>query len=170
MEGRFSCGGKLETRDLVSYKGAVLRGKCRATSFLYNKTSILRGNPVHSAPMKTATGIWDVLTNTILFLLGFALLVAVGVWYAPLIKQNQTMRADLDRLKAEVASEQARSHQLGTTLKLLNNDRRSQERLIREHLGYARPGETVFRFVEPSAAPVAPATTVTPAAPAAPGR
>ena len=107
--------------------------------------------------MKSATGIWDVLTNTILFLLGFALLVAVGVWYAPLIKQNQTMRADLERLKSDVATEQARSHQLGTTLKLLNNDRRSQERLIREHLGYAKPGETVFRFVDPTPQPIGPA-------------
>ena len=107
--------------------------------------------------MKPATGIWDVLTNTILFLLGFALLVAVGIWYAPLIKQNEKMRADYQRLKAEVATEQARSHQLGTTLKVLNNDRRSQERLIREHLGYAKPGETVFRFVEPAPQLVAPA-------------
>lgn len=109
--------------------------------------------------MKPATGIWDVLTNTILFLLGFALLVAVGVWYAPLFKQNQTMRAELERLKTEVAMEQTRSHQLGTTLKLLNHDRRSQERLIREHLGYARPGETVFRFVDPPPQPAAPAAS-----------
>ncbi len=120
--------------------------------------------------MKSATGIWDVLTNTILFLLGFALLVAVGVWYAPLIKQNQTMRADLDRLKSEVATEQARGHQLGTTLKLFNNDRRSQERLIREHLGYAKPGETVFRFVEPIPQTATPVAPVPAAAPAAPGR
>ena len=35
--------------------------------------------------MKSATGIWDVLTNAILVLLFVAVLVAVAVWYSPLI-------------------------------------------------------------------------------------
>lgn len=108
--------------------------------------------------MKSATGIWNVLTHAIIVLLCFALLVAVGIWYAPLFKQNQRLRAHLEQLRADVAAEQARSHQLGTTIKLFHNDRKSQERLIREHLGYARPGETVFRFIEPPAVPQPAAT------------
>ena len=110
--------------------------------------------------MKSATGIWDVLTNAILVLLFVAVLVAVAVWYSPLIKENQTMRAEIQRLKREGAQEDERKRQLDSTIALLRTDRKSQERLIREYLGYAKSDEMVFRFVEPVApapAPRAPA-------------
>lgn len=110
--------------------------------------------------MKSATGIWDVLTNAILVLLFVAVLVAVAVWYSPLIKQNQTMRAEIQRLKRAGAQEEERKRQLDSTISLLRTDRKSQERLIREYLGYAKSDEMVFRFVEPATpapAPRAPA-------------
>ena len=50
-------------------------------------------------------GIWDKLTKAVVFLLIIAALIAVAVWYLPLIKQNERMRAEILRLEQEVATE-----------------------------------------------------------------
>jgi hypothetical protein len=41
------------------------------------------------------TGIWDKLTKAVVFLLVIAALLAVAVWYLPLIKQNERMRSEV---------------------------------------------------------------------------
>ena len=106
--------------------------------------------------MNSTSGIWNALNNAILVLLFFAVLVSVAVWYSPLVRQNETMRAEILRLKREIAQEEERARDWKTAIDLVRNDRKAQERLIRENLGYARPGEVVFRFVEPAVTPVPP--------------
>ena len=51
-------------------------------------------------------GIWDKLTKAVVFLLIIAALLAVAVWYLPLIKQNERMRVEILRLEAEVTTEE----------------------------------------------------------------
>ena len=51
-------------------------------------------------------GIWDKLTKAVVFLLIIAALIAVAVWYLPLIKQNERMRAEILRLEQAVNAEE----------------------------------------------------------------
>ena len=95
------------------------------------------------------TGIWDKLTKAVVFLLVIAALLAVAVWYLPLIKQNERMRSEIMRLQQNVATEEETAHQIKVQIEALRNDPETVERYAREKLGLARPGETVIRFVRP---------------------
>lgn len=91
-------------------------------------------------------GIWNKLTRVVLCLLVVASLLAVAVSYLPLIKRNERMRKEILRLDGQIAKEEATSRELKGSIDALRNDPKAVERLARETLGYAKPGETVFRF------------------------
>jgi cell division protein FtsB len=96
--------------------------------------------------MNVDLGIWDKLTRLVVFLLFVAFLVAVGIWYLPLIKQNERMRKEILRLDTQLEKAKETDKQLRTSIEALNHDPKAVERLARERLGYAKPGETVIRF------------------------
>jgi cell division protein FtsB len=98
---------------------------------------------------KPSGGIWDHLTRIVLGLLCLAGVLAIALWYWPLIRQNEAMRVELQRLEAEVEKERANSNTLEAALNSLLNDPREVERLGRETLGYARTGEVVIYFEAP---------------------
>ena len=97
------------------------------------------------------TGIWDKLTKAVVFLLVIAALLAVAVWYLPLIKQNERMRSEVLRLQEELTTEEESTRQIKVQIEALRNDPETVERYAREKLGLARPGETVIRFEQPDA-------------------
>ncbi len=109
--------------------------------------------------MNVEDSIWDKLTRVVIGLLLLAFLVAVGVWYLPLIRQNEAMRREVMRLDEELKKSNAEKRQLNVAVDSLNNDPKAITRLAREKFGYAKPGETVIRFEDNSS----PATTTTPA-------
>ena len=94
-------------------------------------------------------GIWDKLTKAVVFLLIIAALIAVAVWYLPLIKQNERMRAEILRLEQEVAAEEQTAERRKLAIEAMRNDPETVERYAREKLGLAKIGETVIRFEEP---------------------
>ena len=94
-------------------------------------------------------GIWDKLTKAVVFLLIIAALIAVAVWYLPLIKQNERMRAEILRLEQEVAAEEQTAERRKLAIEAMRNDPKTVERYAREKLGLAKSGETVIRFEEP---------------------
>ena len=94
-------------------------------------------------------GIWNKLTKAVVFLLIIAALIAVAVWYLPLIKQNERMRTEILRLDGEVAAQEKIAHRRKIQIEAMRNDPRTVERYAREKLGLAKVGETVFRFEEP---------------------
>ena len=96
--------------------------------------------------MNVDLGIWDKLSKVVLFLLLVAVAVAVGFWYLPLIRQNENMRKEILRLEAEVKQQEDTARSLHGALEQLRTDPTAVERLAREKLGYAKPGETVIRF------------------------
>jgi len=96
--------------------------------------------------MNVDLGIWGKLTRVVIFLVLVALLLGVGVWYLPLIKQNERMRKEVLRLDAQIQKEVDAEKQLKSAIDALRNDPKAVERLARETLGYAKPGETVIRF------------------------
>jgi cell division protein FtsB len=93
--------------------------------------------------------IWERLSKVVVFLLFVAGIVAVCVWYFPLIRQNENMRQELLRADLRVKQAEERGKNLRASLDAVKNDPRTIERLARATLGYARPGETVVRFAEP---------------------
>lgn len=99
--------------------------------------------------MKVNLGIWDKLTPVVIFLLFIAGILLVGMWYLPLIRQNERMRREILRLDQIVRKEEETGRQLRMSIDALRNDSKAVERLARERLGYAKPGETVIRFEEP---------------------
>ena len=96
-------------------------------------------------------GIWSKLTKAVGLLFGLVLLVGVGVWYLPLIQQNERIRSNILRLNQEIQREEAIGRQLKTSINALQKDPKTVERLARQNLGYCKPGETVIHFEAPSA-------------------
>jgi len=82
-------------------------------------------------------------------LLVIAGLLLVGVRYLPLIRQNERMRHEVMRLDAEIQKQQALQKQLRCSVDALR-DPKAVERMARETLGFAKPGETVVRFEAPA--------------------
>jgi cell division protein FtsB len=98
--------------------------------------------------MSVEDSIWDKLTRVVICLLLIAGLVGVGVWYLPLIHQNERMRKRVMELDDAVQKEMETKKQMSASNDSLKNDPKAVERLAREKLGYARTGETVIRFEE----------------------
>jgi cell division protein FtsB len=105
--------------------------------------------------MNVDLGIWGKLTRAVILLSLVAGLLAVGLWYAPVIKRNQRMRKEILRLDGQIQKAEQERKQLETSVKALNRDPKAVERLAREKLGYAKPGETVIRFTAPTNQPAA---------------
>lgn len=73
--------------------------------------------------------------------------MGVFFWYLPVYKDNQRMRQEILSLEAEIKGEEVKQKQLETAIHNLRDDPKTVERLAREKLGYAKPGETVIFFV-----------------------
>jgi len=91
-------------------------------------------------------GIWSKLTKVVVALVATAFLLLIGMYYLPLLQQNERMRADIMRLQTQLQIEEAKSKELQTQIDSLRNDSNAVARLAREKLGYAKPGETVIHF------------------------
>ncbi len=102
---------------------------------------------------KVDLGVWSKLTKLVIGLILVAVAVGVAVWYLPLINQNERMRQELHKLATEVKREEDFARQMKSATDALRNDPRTVERLAREKLGYAKPGETIIRFQNPPGAP-----------------
>ena len=101
----------------------------------------------------TVETIWSRLTRMVLFLVLAASAMLVGLWYLPLIDENKAMREQLLRLEAEVHREEAKAQQKRAAIESLRTDPKAVERLAREQLGLAKPGETVIHFEAPATNP-----------------
>ena len=110
--------------------------------------SLLPNGVVKVLIMNVDLGIWNKLTRGVIFLLFLAGLLAVAVWYLPLIKQNERMRKQILLLDNRIQKEDEVSRQLRASIDALRSDPKAVERLARERLGYAKAGETVIRFEE----------------------
>jgi len=96
--------------------------------------------------MNVDLGIWSKLTKAVVGLLVLALLLLIGMWHLPLIRQNERMRREIMRFDDQLQQEEAKSKQLKSEIEALRNDPKTVERLTREKLGYAKTNETVIRF------------------------
>ncbi|MBM3831039.1 MAG: hypothetical protein FJ406_10965 [Verrucomicrobia bacterium] len=91
-------------------------------------------------------GIWDKLTRAVTLLLVIAVAVGIAYLCVPLMQQNERMRQRNLDLETQIQREEDAGRQLKAGLDAQRSDPKSVERLAREKLGYARPGEVVIRF------------------------
>jgi cell division protein FtsB len=100
--------------------------------------------------MKVDLGIWNKLTWVVIALGFVAGLLLVGAWYYPLLSQNERLRKQILKLGDQIQQEAETSKALKASIDALNHDPKTVERLARETLSYAKPGETVIRFDRPA--------------------
>jgi len=96
--------------------------------------------------MNVEDSIWDKLTRVVIGLLLIAGLTGIGVWYRPLIQKNERMRRSVMDLERQIQQEEETRKHLSAAIDAMNNDPKAVERLAREKLNYAKPGETVIKF------------------------
>lgn len=95
--------------------------------------------------MKVLT-VWGLFTRLTGGLLLIAALVLAASSYLPLIRQAETMRKRILVLQQEVQTREAQHRQKRTLIEALRNDPGTVERMARDRLGFAKPGETVVHF------------------------
>ena len=98
--------------------------------------------------MRVDLGIWDKLSRVVIFLLFLAGLLGLVVWYLPLIGKNERFRKKILVLESQIQKEEETARRTRAAIDALCHDPRAIERLARERLGFAKPGETVIKFEE----------------------
>jgi len=98
--------------------------------------------------MNAGQSIWDNLFRLVLTLLVIASLMGIFLWYQPVIQENQGLRRyELD-LERKIDKEADTAKKLDANLRALQNPT-TIERLARERLSYAKPGEDMIHFDPP---------------------
>jgi cell division protein FtsB len=101
--------------------------------------------------MNVGQSIWDKLFSLVLSLLVVASLLAIFLWYQPVIRENQSLRRTKLELEKKIDVETELARTLDTDLRAMQNPA-TIERLARERLSYAKPGEYVIHFDPPPGA------------------
>ena len=99
--------------------------------------------------MNLGESIWDRLTRLVLGLVVVAVMLGIAVWYQPVINANRGMRARKLELEQKIAAETETARKLDAALRAMQ-DPKTVERLARERLSYAKPGESVILFQPPA--------------------
>jgi cell division protein FtsB len=98
--------------------------------------------------MNLGESIWDKLTRLVLGLVVVAVILGLALWYQPVINTNRGMRARKLELEQKIAAETETARKLEAALHAMQ-DPKTVERLARERLSYAKPGEDVVLFEPP---------------------
>jgi cell division protein FtsB len=100
------------------------------------------------AEMNAGQSIWDKLFRLVVALLVIASLMGIFLWYQPVIQENQRLRRYELELERKIDKETDAAKKLEADLRALQNPT-TVERLARERLSYAKPGENVIHFDPP---------------------
>ncbi len=96
--------------------------------------------------MRARSPVSDFLSRLVLLALLAAGVVAVFVWYLPLIQRNQSLRRDIATQESQISQLEDEIDAMNRQAMLYEGNSNTVERLLRENLGYSLPGETVIRF------------------------
>ncbi|MGA2747156.1 MAG: septum formation initiator family protein [Verrucomicrobiota bacterium] len=99
--------------------------------------------------MNAGQSIWDRLFQLVLVLLVIAAVLGIFLWYQPVIQENERMREEKLALDRQIEKENETARKLDASLRALQNPA-TIERLARERLSYAKPGEDVIHFDPPA--------------------
>ena len=99
--------------------------------------------------MNAGQSIWDRLFQLVLVLLVIAAVLGIFLWYQPVIQENERMREEKLALDRQIEKENETARKLDASLRALQNPA-TIERLARERLSCAKPGEDVIHFDPPA--------------------
>lgn len=91
---------------------------------------------------------WKFTQRICLILIGLLLAGIVLRLFLPKIELQKELRAREAELRVDIQKEAEALRMLKQKQEKLQTDTRFIEKIAREDLGYAKPGETVFRFVD----------------------
>ena len=91
---------------------------------------------------------WKFIQRICLIASVLLLILIVLKLFLPLIEQQKELRAREDEVRQDIQREAEQLRMLKMKQEKLQEDPRFIEKIAREDLGYAKPGETVFRFVD----------------------
>ena len=92
--------------------------------------------------------VWKLIQRVCLILI---LLFGAGIvasFFRPVIQRQKDLRAREEALRQDIQREAEYLRMLKLKQEKLQEDPRFIEKIAREDLGYAKPGETVFRFMD----------------------
>ncbi len=95
------------------------------------------------------TDFWRAVNRFLVLLIGIGAVVVIVLAFVPELRRIQEMRANLDGLQKELASQQLLLRQQQRQEKWLHDDPAYVEILARDRLGVMKEGETIFRLDEP---------------------
>ncbi|HPG00073.1 MAG TPA: septum formation initiator family protein [Kiritimatiellia bacterium] len=101
---------------------------------------------------------WVLIYRIGWFALAVLIVVALASLFVPQIKQYQEYHRKQTTLEADIALEKQMLKHLQEQQQRLKSDPRFVEKIAREEFGYAKPGETIFKFVEEEPQTRTPAT------------
>jgi len=96
------------------------------------------------------TDFWRAVNTGLLVLCLLGAVVVTALAFVPELRRVQEMRANLQALQKESASQQLLLRQQQREVKWLQDDPAYVEILARDRLGLMKDGETIFRFDEPT--------------------
>lgn len=106
---------------------------------------------VYCGQMNVGQSIWDKLFRLVLMVMVLAAVLGTILWYQPVIEENQRMREEKLALDKRIELESEAARKLDLQLRAMQSPT-TIERLARERLSYARPGENVIHFDPPAGA------------------
>ena len=92
--------------------------------------------------------IWSVIYRFACTTLAILLVLAIARVFMPKIRQARELQRHEQQLVQEIEIDKELVQLLKTKSEKLKNDPRFLERVAREELGLAKPGETVFKFID----------------------
>lgn len=97
-------------------------------------------------PGESAINFMEWLTKAVVTSIAAAVIVLTVVIFAPIIKDVHAYERNLNEKKILLAEETEKMKSLEREVELLRNSPGYNERIAREKLGLAKPGEMIFRF------------------------
>jgi len=91
---------------------------------------------------------WHFIHRLAVLLIAAVLVSGAVMAFYPKIRQHRELQRREQRLQDEIRFEEEMLQLLKSKQEQLQNDPRFLERIAREELGLAKPGETVFKFID----------------------
>ncbi|HPC19673.1 MAG: septum formation initiator family protein [Kiritimatiellae bacterium] len=92
--------------------------------------------------------VWRLIQRVCLILTLLLLAGIVASFFRPLIQRQKDLRAREDALRQDIQRQAEYLRLLKLKQAKLQEDPHFIEKIAREDLGYAKPGETIFRFMD----------------------
>ncbi len=90
--------------------------------------------------------IWKLIYRISLVIIGVVVLLGVGYAYWKPMKEHQALNARKEQIEQATHKQQEKLDDLKQKQERLQTDPRFVEKMAREDLGLAKPGETIFKF------------------------